>query len=375
MFKYILILLLLASCASNDLKEMRSNEAIKKQEEELKKEFNFNIPDVSSSEVKTESDTKVSSPVKVAPKKRTTSKANTKSSAKNIKSQNVAPKSEIKTEEKSKEIPERQFDQEVVELKPFNPEAQENYPEQFKAYNKKYAKYWANYKPHYKKGERFTFNVSWSIFKAGDITLETLGKAFIGQTPVVGYRATMESADYFESIYKLKDLLEVYINEETQMPIKYSLIQRESGQSVDDLQLFDGTELKTYFSYHRIKDGKNTKKKEEKFTPKYFLDSFSVLHFIRGLDLKVGYKFEIPVITRAKVWILKAEVDEIENIEVMGKTISAYKIKAETQFPGVLKKSGDINFWYSADESKKLLRFEAKVKIGTVKGILTQYQE
>ena len=58
----------------------------------------------------------------------------------------------------------------------------------------------------------------------------------------------------------------------------------------------------------------------------------------------------------------------------MDKDVEAIRIKAETSFPGVLKKRGDIIFWYSNDQTKRVLKFEAKVKIGSIEGLLVGYK-
>ena len=57
----------------------------------------------------------------------------------------------------------------------------------------------------------------------------------------------------------------------------------------------------------------------------------------------------------------------------MGKWTKAIKVKAETHYPGVLKKKGDIVFWFSNDENRALLKFEAKVKIGAVTGEIKEF--
>jgi hypothetical protein len=71
--------------------------------------------------------------------------------------------------------------------------------------------------------------------------------------------------------------------------------------------------------------------------------------------------------------MLTIKVTGRETIEVNGKKISAIRLDAETQFPGVLSKKGDITFWYSDDQSRRLLKFGGKVKIGTVEGELIEY--
>jgi hypothetical protein len=172
----------------------------------------------------------------------------------------------------------------------------------------------------------------------------------------------------------LDDVLETYIEKSTFLPVKYSLIQREKKQNVDDLQLFDFKKLKTYNWYKRVKEGNNTDEKAENYIPRFVQDSFSALQFTRGLPLLKGDLYDFPVVTRGKAWLLKIEVLGEELTSVNGKDTKAIKIKAETHFPGVLQKSGDINFWYAADESRRLLKFQAKVKLGSIFGELVEYK-
>lgn len=348
-FYFILFFLALVSCASKEVGQFYSSDSQKKIEKNLANDLNLDDSTLKKFEV---SNKIIAAPVKVPSQKQ----------------KNISPSKKVKQLSSSKEV-EVQVENIVID-----PRLAKDYPPEYVTYDKKYSSIWDELKPNFKKGETHKLSISWSLFNAGEITLETLGKVFVGQEPAFGFSANLVSAEYFESIYKLQDKLESFVSQDKFLPIKYTLSQRESGQSVDDIQLFDQNKLKMYFSFSRDKKGKKTKKNEEINTPRYFLDSFSVLHFIRALDFKVGDKFSLPVMTRAKLWFLNAQVDKIEEITIMNKSVRAFKIKAETQFPGVLKKSGDIIFWYSADASKKLLKFEAKVKIGTIKGILTDYQ-
>ena len=163
-----------------------------------------------------------------------------------------------------------------------------------------------------------------------------------------------------------------FLSKKNFTPLKYILVQRESGQIVDDLQLFDHEELKTYFWYKRIKNKKESKDKKIEYVPRYFQDSLSALFFVRGLPMKIGNKYEFPVVTRTKVWIIKVEVMAKEDLKIEGKTYNTYRLRAETHFPGVLEKRGDIVFWYSADASRRILKFLAKVKIGHLEGVYVE---
>jgi hypothetical protein len=188
------------------------------------------------------------------------------------------------------------------------------------------------------------------------------------------YYARFKSKDAFRYFYWLDDTIETFIETSSYLPVKYSLIQREKKQNVDDLELFDFKKLKTYHWYKRVKEGSNKDEKIERYIPRFTQDSFSALQFVRGLPLHKGDLYDFPVVTRGEPWLLKIEVMGEESITVNGNDIKAYRLKAETHFPGVLQKSGDINFWYSADETRKLVKFQAKVKIGSIYGELVEYK-
>lgn len=279
---------------------------------------------------------------------------------------------------KTKATPEA--DKKAVEEKtpaepPVAAEVKDEYPEEFLKYDRKSEKFWSSFTPRIFVNEKFVFEVSYMGVTAGNVTIQTMPPVLINDKKHYHFTAEMISAEYYSYIYALKDRLESFVAADDFLPVKYFLIQRESGQNVDDLQIFDHENHKTTHWYKREKKNKDRKDKKEAQIPRYFQDSFSSLYFIRGFPLKNGDVYEYPVVTRAKIWLIKIKVAGEEEISIMGKKIKAIKLEAETQFPGVLKKSGDINFWYSADAKRKLLMFKAKVKIGSVEGKLIEYSE
>lgn len=248
-----------------------------------------------------------------------------------------------------------------------------DFPEAFVEYDKTSIQAWEKFQPKILVGEKFTFKVTYLGVTAGHIQMETLPEAKINGQPVYHFKARMRSARYYSYFYTLDDSLESFVSKEDFIPMKYVLLQRESAQKVDDLQLFDSDELLTYHFYKRLKRGKRKEHELKKPIPRYFQDSYSALYFVRGFPLKKGDRYEFPIVTRGKIWILKILVEGKEEIDVNGKSVLAIRLNAETRFPGVLEKKGDILFWYSADKLKKLLKFEAQVKIGSVEGELVDY--
>lgn len=248
-----------------------------------------------------------------------------------------------------------------------------DYPEELKSYDVKYKKYWEGFKPIMNKGEEFVFKASYLGITAGYMKMTTVEDAVVANREVYHVSGHLTSAEYYRMIYSVDDRIDTYIDKKTFTPLKYSLIQRESKQSVDDLQIFDSENYLSHFWYKRVK--KDAMKNEQKndFIPRLFQDSFSALHFVRGLPLKVGSYFEFPVYTRAKIWIIKLWVEEEEEVSVAGTDYNTFRIRAQTHFPGVLKANDDIFFWFTSTPERLPVKFKAKVKIGSIAGELVKY--
>jgi hypothetical protein len=254
------------------------------------------------------------------------------------------------------------------------PDPATEYPEEYKAYDAKAKSAWDKFSPVFYTGEQSIMAVSYLGVTAGYITIMSKEVTTLNNKPSFHFYARFKSSDSYRYFYWLDDKLDRYVEKSTFLPMKYSLVQREKKQNVDDLQLFDFKKMMTYNWYKRVKEGSNKDEKGENKIPRYAQDSFSALQFVRGLPLNKGDQYEFPVITRGKFWILKVDVMGEETITIMDKDVRAIKIKAETNFPGVLKKSGDINFWYGADAERKLLKFQAKIKLGSLYGELVEYK-
>jgi hypothetical protein len=374
----ILLLLLGVGCASKE-DRIFSN----KRNEDLVKSF-----DLSKFKKFREEPSEVTQKIEKINKKLPKKLKKKKVSKKVIKKKKVIPPSIKKTEEKAiflKGVPPL-VDKEAI--RPPKPAQQKVglkvaskgkdgypivYPPKLKDYDRSSRIIWKQFRAPFSPGESFVMSLSYFGITAAYIKISTLPEVEIAGNKAYHFRAKLKSADFYKSIYSLDDTIESFIGKDAFQPIKYTLVQRESGQNVDDLQLFDLENLRTYHWYKRVKKGINRDLEKDAFIPRYFQDSFSALFFVRGLPLNLGDKFEFPIVTRGKIWILKVHVAELDEVDFDGEDIPALKLVAETHFPGVLKKKGDITFWYSNDKLRRLLRFEAKVKVGTLKGEMLEY--
>lgn len=263
-------------------------------------------------------------------------------------------KSEVKTEAKAPAAP-------VVSALP------KNYPPEMLALNEKAKKVWALYRPNHTVDEKVFLDIHYLGMTVGKIMVLNKGKKLLNNKEVWHFHARFKSAPFYSNIYELDDTVDTYVTTDNFLSNKYSLIQRESKQDIDDLQLHDRDQMKTFWFYHRKKsDGSVKDKKEAKFIPYFSTDPFSILFFYQGLPLKNGDTYEIPIINKGKILILRSEVEGREKIETEKGERNAIRLHATTKYTGETLKSGDIYFWFSDDGKRTLLKAKAKIKIGSV---------
>ncbi len=249
-----------------------------------------------------------------------------------------------------------------------------DYPKELKVMSKSSEILWREFDPKFFTGEKIFMDINYMGISTGKIVLSTEKETVIGETPVYHIHARVKTADYYRYLYELDDNIDSYISKSTKTPVKFSLIQRESGQDVDDLQLFDLEKLTTYSFYKRVSGERTKKKKHEGFVPKRFSDPLSVIWFLRGLPMDKGKSFKVPIINRGKIIILEAKNEGMETIDTeLGKK-KAYKMSAFTSYTGETLKSGKMTFWFSADEKRVFLKFNAKIKIGSISGEIKKYK-
>lgn len=247
------------------------------------------------------------------------------------------------------------------------PEPPADYPPELLTINKKAEKVWKLYRPNHHADQKIYLDIHYLGMTVGKIMVQNRGKKVINDKEVWHFNARFKSAPFYSNIYELDDTVDTYVTTDKFLSTRYSLIQRETKQDVDDLQLHDREQFKTFWFYHQKKsDGSVKDKKEEKPIPYYSIDPFSVLFFYQGLPLKNGDVYEIPVINKGKVLILKSIVEGREKIRTDKGIKNAVRLHATTKYTGETLKSGDMYFWLSDDPKRTLLKAQAKIKIGSV---------
>ena len=242
-----------------------------------------------------------------------------------------------------------------------------DYPAEMTKLNEKGAKVWARYKPNHPINEKMYLDIHYLGMTVGKILVVNKGKKVINDKEVWHFHARFKSAPFYSNIYELDDTVDTYVTTADFLSSRYSLTQRESKVSVDDLQLHDRDQLKTFWFYKQKKvSGKVKNKKLESFIPHFSIDPFSVLFLYQGLPLNNKDVYEIPIINKSKMLLLTSTVEGREVLQTEIGEKKAIRVHATTQYSGDTLKSGDLYFWFSDDDKRILLKAQAKIKIGSV---------
>lgn len=243
-----------------------------------------------------------------------------------------------------------------------------DYPAELIKINAKAEKVWKQYRPNHFADEKVYLDIHYLGMTVGKIMVTNSGKKMINGKEVWHFHSRFKSAPFYSNIYELDDTVDTYVTTDQFLSIRYSLIQRESKQDVDDLQLHDRDQMKTFWFYKQKKSTGELKNKEKNaFIPYFSIDPFSMLFFFQGLPMKNNDVYEVPVLNKAKILLLRAEVEGREEIDTEdADNVKAIRVHATTQYSGETLKSGDMYLWFSDDNHRKLLKAQAKIKIGSV---------
>jgi hypothetical protein len=243
----------------------------------------------------------------------------------------------------------------------------EDYPNELADLNTRAQKVWEQFRPVENVGDKTYLDINYLGMTIGKISIENRGKEMINNKEVWHYHSRFKSAPFYSSIYELDDTVDAYVETNQFLSMKYSLMQRESKQDIDDLQLFDRDRMKLFWFYKRVKSDKSVKNKQgESFIPYFSIDPFSTLFLLQGLPLKNNDHYEIPIINKDKIMVLKVKVEGREKIDTNIGKKKAIRIHATTQYTGETLKSGDLTFWFADDDKRTLLEAKAKIKLGSV---------
>ena len=224
-------------------------------------------------------------------------------------------------------------------------------------------------------GEKHHLQMLYAGLVVGLLDIEVQPYKVIQGRRVMPIQAHAMSSAVFSLFYKLDDFITSFWDSRGLFSHRFQLALNESKQQRNSLELNDSEKAESYY-YNRI-DKLNGQDPEEKSATFPMLpisqDSLSAIYWMRSLPLEQGQTYEFPVISEGKIFeTFVTPVLEDELSTAMG-AIQSVKVKVDVKEHGSGANKGQGFFWFSNDARRKILRFEAKVRVGSVAAVIRDF--
>jgi hypothetical protein len=216
-------------------------------------------------------------------------------------------------------------------------------------------------------GEKLQYDVRFVGITAATFNMEVLPEKIVNNRKVLHLSAHAKTLKLFELVYRVDDFIESFFDHEGLYSHRFTMNLDESKQSRKLIELYDYDKKKS-FMWNRIdhKEKGFSEQKVENDIKLWSQDPLSFLYYVRAANLPQikGESVRIQAIIDGKPWETVMTFDRRESISVGSRNFEANVYRAENFQNGELKNK-DNTFWISNDQSRYLLRVEAKLKVGS----------
>ena len=225
-------------------------------------------------------------------------------------------------------------------------------------------------------GERVEMDLRWLAIPAGRAVLEVREGPTLNGRPTYHLWGNVLSSKIVDAIYHVDNTAESFIDKEAFIPYKFLLHMVESKQNKETRVAFDHVNSKAFYWAKRLSErwGNLDVDRVDVLTPKA-KDLWSAIYYARYLNYKLNEKQRFVVYENGQNW--EVELTPVAN-ELVTSGVGAFqcwKILVHVSLNNVLKPMGDVFMWLSDDSKKHLVKFDAKIKIGSLYGVLTSIKE
>lgn len=219
----------------------------------------------------------------------------------------------------------------------------------------------------FQQGEKISYKAHYGWINAGtaDLTIKRQDTAIDGK-PVFHAVGEGKTLNVFEWFYKVRDVYETYLDEQTLAPRKFKRRVNEGGYIIN-----------RDYHFKREEGVVHTAQKGEIKTPNDVQDMLSSFYYLRALDFskaKKGQIYRINSFMDYEMWPFYVKYMGKDEVTIDIGTFYCHKFVPVVQKGRVFKSENDLNVWVTADVNKVPILVESKLLVGSVKLELTGYQ-
>lgn len=225
-------------------------------------------------------------------------------------------------------------------------------------------------------GERLVIGFRWMMLPAGSATIRVDRGEAVGDRPTLRFYGHILSSKLVDTIYHVDNTVESLVDQKALVPYRFLLSMYETAQKKETRVKFDHVRNVAHYQSDRKSQKWGDQVIDRKDGIKAFVqDLFSGIYYARTLTYSLGK-------TQSFFLYENGQQFEVELTPVANELVTApvgafqcWKIKVGIKLDNVLKPTGDVFMWLSDDSKKYIVKFDAKIKIGSLNGGLEQIKE
>src|SRR5581483_3156590 len=220
----------------------------------------------------------------------------------------------------------------------------------------------------YTPGETLTYDVSWSVFPAGQVTA-TLTKTREGGRDELLALTTARSQGFVSLLFTVQDEFRSFFDPDSNCSRRISKKINEGRRHKETAIVFDSQRRLAVLDERDLTKPRDPPKHAENDIPPCVQDVVSAFYFLRRQPLEVGRQVHIPINDGAKTYDVVVEVQAREKVQTPLGTLDAFRVEPRV-FGGLYKRKGRMLIWLSDDKQRLPLRIKAMISVGSITGTL-----
>jgi hypothetical protein len=212
-------------------------------------------------------------------------------------------------------------------------------------------------------GEYLKFNVSWGIISGGSAYLEVPEVREYEGHKVYRLLARAESNAFISRIYKVRNVIESFWDEDAHYSRRYFEDRKEGKYKKREEILFDQARQMATYDNGEIFP-----------VPPRVQDALSSFYYTRFQALPMGGSIVFDYHASKKSKPLEVKIIGRERVKVPAGEFDCIVVEPLLKAGGVFKKNGRLVIWLTDDERRMPVLMKSKVTIGSVSVKLEEYR-
>lgn len=220
----------------------------------------------------------------------------------------------------------------------------------------------------FRPGETLTYDVTWSIFPAGQV-VSTVKQIGSGPQDAYAIDATARSDGFVSLLYKIDNTYHAVADPRTLCSRQIEKTINEGRRHKQTHIVFDSLTRMAILNEHDMAKPGHPLKHDENAIPACVEDIVTAFYDLRRQPMKVGDQIRIPVNDGSKTHEVIVDVEGREKLQTPLGDRWAFRLRPRA-LGDLYKKRGRLLIWISDDAQRLPLRIKAILLVGTITGTL-----